>query len=94
MYAMPVKFDHLWKIAAPFGIVEGFDLTHFDDVIIKARSAVDAMIEPHPLWEYPSIVTGEPVLIARFDFSEPPTHTSFKAKIASSMLVFCTYCVK
>lgn len=85
MYAMPVKLDELWKIAAPFGIVEGFDLTPFDDVIIKARSAVDAMVEPHPLWEYPSIVTGDPVVLAEFNFNEPPTHASFKAKIASSM---------
>ncbi|KAL4002504.1 Ribosomal protein L11 methyltransferase (PrmA) family protein [Acanthocheilonema viteae] len=86
MYAMPVKFDELWKIAAPFGIVEGFDLTPFDDVIIRARSAVDAMVEPHPLWEYPSIVTGESVVLGQFDFNKPPTHTSFKTKIAPSMI--------
>ncbi|VDM12327.1 unnamed protein product, partial [Wuchereria bancrofti] len=86
MYAMPVLFDELWKIAALFGIVEGFDLTSFDDVIVKARSAVDAMIEPHPLWEYSSIVTGEPVVLAEFDFNEPPSHASFKAKITPSMI--------
>lgn len=82
---MPIKFDELWKIAAPFGIVEGFDLAPFDDVIIRARSAVDAMVEPHPLWEYPSVVTGEPVMLAQFDFNESPAHASFKAKIVSSM---------
>lgn len=29
---MPVAFEHLWKIVAPVGIVEGFDLSPFDDV--------------------------------------------------------------
>ncbi|KAM3724053.1 Protein arginine N-methyltransferase [Dirofilaria immitis] len=85
IYAMPVKFDDLWKIAAPFGIVEDFDLTPFDDVINKARSAVDAMVEPQPLWEYPSIITGEPITVARFDFNAPPTHASFMTKIAFSI---------
>ncbi|VDO40674.1 unnamed protein product [Onchocerca flexuosa] len=86
IYAMPVKFDDLWKIAAPFGIMEDFDLTPFDDVINKARRAVDAMVEPQPLWEYPSIITGEPVIVARFDFNASPTRESFVAKIISSLI--------
>ncbi|VDK83454.1 unnamed protein product [Onchocerca ochengi] len=86
IYAMPVKFDDLWKIAAPFGIMENFDLTPFDDVINKARSAVDAMVEPQPLWEYPSIITGEPVIVARFDFNASPTRESFMTKITCSVI--------
>lgn len=27
---LPVKFEHLWKIAAPVGVVDGFDLGDFD----------------------------------------------------------------
>ena len=32
LYALPVRFEHLWKIAAPVGVVEGFDLSEFDAV--------------------------------------------------------------
>uniref|UniRef100_A0A914P6V1 Protein arginine N-methyltransferase domain-containing protein n=1 Tax=Panagrolaimus davidi TaxID=227884 RepID=A0A914P6V1_9BILA len=30
LVCLPVKFEHLWKIAAPVGIVDGFDLSDFD----------------------------------------------------------------
>ena len=33
MRAIAVDFEHLWKIRAPIGICEGFDISHFDDVI-------------------------------------------------------------
>lgn len=32
-YLMPVEFEHLWKIRAPVGIVEGFNLEPFDKII-------------------------------------------------------------
>ena len=32
LMCMPVIFEHLWKIAAPVGIVDGFDLSDFDDI--------------------------------------------------------------
>ncbi|VDK51657.1 unnamed protein product [Anisakis simplex] len=59
LYGMAVEFDDLWKIAAPVGCVEGFDLDQFDKICQKARSAVDAIVEPQPLWEYDSICTSE-----------------------------------
>ena len=31
--AIAVDFDHLWKIHAPVGICEGFNLDHFDKMI-------------------------------------------------------------
>ena len=31
--AIAVQFDHLWKIRAPVGVCEGFDISHFDKVI-------------------------------------------------------------
>jgi len=34
LFAMPVEFDHLWKIRAPVGNVEGFDLQDFDNLIM------------------------------------------------------------
>ncbi len=30
---MPVEFKDLWKIRAPVGVVEGFDLSFFDDLV-------------------------------------------------------------
>ena len=33
MRAIAVDFEHLWKIRAPVGNCEGFDISHFDDVI-------------------------------------------------------------
>ena len=42
--AIAVQFDHLWKIRAPVGKCEGFNITHFDKVIdvslIQASKAV------------------------------------------------------
>ena len=32
LMCMPVIFEHLWKIAAPVGTVDGFDLSDFDDI--------------------------------------------------------------
>ena len=33
MYAMPVKFENLWKIRAPAGVVHGHDFLYFDNII-------------------------------------------------------------
>jgi protein arginine N-methyltransferase 7 len=33
LMAIPVEFDDLWKIRAPVGLCEGFDLSSFDDLI-------------------------------------------------------------
>ncbi|VDN02340.1 unnamed protein product [Thelazia callipaeda] len=86
MCAIPVKFENLWKIAASVGIIQNFDLTPFGDLTHKARSAVDAMVEPQPLWEYPSIVTGKAVAVARLDFSKRPVPATFKVDITSSIV--------
>ncbi len=38
----------------------------------KARTLVDANVEPHSLWEYPCVATGDaPQLIAQFDHNQP-----------------------
>lgn len=83
---MPVKFDHLWKIASKVGVVEGHDLSKFDELcqvgpsqsfsyekfLQKARNATDPIVEPQPLWEYSSICTGKPTVIAHFDLAMKP----------------------
>lgn len=34
LWAVPVHYRDLWKIRAPVGIVEGFDLGHFDKAVM------------------------------------------------------------
>ncbi|CAB4068148.1 PRMT7 [Lepeophtheirus salmonis] len=45
----------LWKIRSPLVEVEGFNVKHFDDIIMKSCDIGDADVEPQPLWEYPCI---------------------------------------
>lgn len=68
IWTCPVTFDHLWKIRAPLNFVEGFDLTHFDEVIMNACDISDAEVEPEPLWEYPCQAKSLPKSLMEFDF--------------------------
>ena len=70
IWACPVTFSHLWKIRAPLNIVEGFDLSHFDEVIMNACDVSDAEVEPQPLWEYPCYAEDMPREIMTFDFTK------------------------
>ena len=70
LWALPVKFEDLWKIRSPLHAVEGFDMKHFDDIIMGACDAADANVEPQPLWEYPTAAaTAGPIKLLDFDFS-------------------------
>ena len=51
--AIPVQFDHLWKICAPVGTTQGFNLKPFDSLIQSAIEC-DPLIESQSLWEYPA----------------------------------------
>ncbi|XP_046582798.1 protein arginine N-methyltransferase 7-like [Haliotis rubra] len=51
--AVAMDFDHLWKIRAPVGVCEGFDITEFDRLIESSSDISDSNVEPQPLWEYP-----------------------------------------
>uniref|UniRef100_A0A8R1DG91 Protein arginine N-methyltransferase n=1 Tax=Caenorhabditis japonica TaxID=281687 RepID=A0A8R1DG91_CAEJA len=64
--ALPVRFAHLHKIAADVGIVNGFDLSHFDDISTKARQATDAIVDEQGLWEYAGVATGAPIELLDF----------------------------
>ena len=70
MYCVPVHYVDLWKIRAPLHHVEGFKMNHFDKIIEAASNISDNNVEPHPLWEYPSIALGPPVQILEFDLNE------------------------
>lgn len=51
-----VEFRDFWRSFADVGNdVEGFDLSHYDDLVQNARKQADWSIEPHLVWEYPCI---------------------------------------
>lgn len=65
-----VEFEHLWKIRAPLGTVEGFNMEAFDQVISEASAISDNLVEPQPLWEYPCKALCEPLELLQFRFNE------------------------
>lgn len=67
--AMAVDFRDLWKIRAPVGNAEGFNLSAFDKMVQEAISVADEEVEPHPLWEYPCKPLISPFELLSFDLS-------------------------
>ena len=55
---------------APLKSVEGFNLKHFDDIIMDACDISDAEVEPQPLWEYPCRAQSRPLPLITFQFNE------------------------
>ncbi|XP_012677757.2 protein arginine N-methyltransferase 7 [Clupea harengus] len=71
LYMMGVEFRDLWRIRAPCGSCEGFDVTSMDDMVQQSldfRESREA--EPHPLWEYPCRALTEPCPVMTFDFKQ------------------------
>ncbi|KAL3860195.1 hypothetical protein ACJMK2_010353 [Sinanodonta woodiana] len=64
-----VDYTDLWKIRAPVGICEGFDLKIFDDLIQETIEKVDAHVEPQPLWEYPCRALSMELEALNLDFT-------------------------
>uniref|UniRef100_A0A7E4VQI4 Protein arginine N-methyltransferase n=1 Tax=Panagrellus redivivus TaxID=6233 RepID=A0A7E4VQI4_PANRE len=85
---IPVEFDHLWKIAAPVGTVDGFDLSHFDELCQAARKASDPIVEQHSLFEYAGTATGSIVDVADLilDPRDGPLITHVKGLTVSASL--------
>ncbi|XP_029993197.1 protein arginine N-methyltransferase 7 [Sphaeramia orbicularis] len=66
-----VEFQDLWRIRAPCGTCEGFDVTAMDDMVQKSldfRESREA--EPHPLWEYPCRALTPAAGVMTFDFTQ------------------------
>ncbi|GAB6024738.1 Protein arginine n-methyltransferase [Chamberlinius hualienensis] len=61
LWAVGMSFDHLWKIRAPLGNVEGFDMTSFDQLVQNSSNVADSPVEPQPLWEYEGVALTEPI---------------------------------
>lgn len=74
--ACALSLRDLWKIRAPVGRVENFDISLMDAMIDRAlerREHYEA--EPHHLWEYPNKLLTASRRIITFDFSAPvPDH--------------------
>ncbi|KAF3689238.1 Protein arginine N-methyltransferase 7 [Channa argus] len=61
----------LWRIRAPCGTCEGFDVTPMDEMVQQSldfRESREA--EPHPLWEYPCRALTESTAVMTFDFTQ------------------------
>ncbi|XP_069113948.1 protein arginine N-methyltransferase 7-like [Argopecten irradians] len=67
--AVAVEFTDLWKIRAPVGICEGFNLQVFDDLIEQSSDIADEIVEPQPLWEYPCTARSDVVDIYNFQYT-------------------------
>ncbi|KAJ8272236.1 hypothetical protein COCON_G00110950 [Conger conger] len=71
LWVAGVEFLDLWRIRAPCGSCEGFDVRPMDDMIqhsLDFRESREA--EPHPLWEYPCRALTQPLPVMTFDFRQ------------------------
>ncbi|KAL2093482.1 hypothetical protein ACEWY4_010794 [Coilia grayii] len=71
LYVMGVEFQDLWRIRAPCGTCEGFDVTPMDEMVQQSldfRESREA--EPHPLWEYPCRGLTNPQPVMTFNFQQ------------------------
>ncbi|XP_059917119.1 protein arginine N-methyltransferase 7 [Gadus macrocephalus] len=69
--AAAVEFQDLWRIRAPCGACEGFDVSPMDQMVQRSldfRESREA--EPHPLWEYPCRALTLPTAVMTFDFTQ------------------------
>lgn len=70
--ALLVEFKDFWRSFADVGdqqsMVEGFDLSDYNELIQSARKSVDWSVEPQQLWEYSNqSLLARPVDLFKFD---------------------------
>ncbi|CAN9499499.1 unnamed protein product [Ophioblennius macclurei] len=71
LHLLGVQFQDLWRIRAPCGSCEGFDVSPMDKTVqnsLDFRESREA--EPHPLWEYPCRALTQPSTAMTFDFTQ------------------------
>lgn len=71
LHVVAVEFENLWRIRAPCGNCEGFDVTPMDEMIQRSldfRESREA--EPHALWEYPCRALTTSSSVMSFDFTQ------------------------
>uniref|UniRef100_A0A667Y7X7 Protein arginine N-methyltransferase n=1 Tax=Myripristis murdjan TaxID=586833 RepID=A0A667Y7X7_9TELE len=76
LHIVAVEFQDLWRIRAPCGTCEGFDVRPMDEMkSLDFRESREA--EPHPLWEYPCRALTPPTAAMTFDFTQCMAHFHF-----------------
>ncbi|XP_061404744.1 LOW QUALITY PROTEIN: protein arginine N-methyltransferase 7 [Lethenteron reissneri] len=71
LFIMAVQFQDLWRIRAPIGECEGFDVSVMDHMVQRSLSYREsAEAEPHALWEYPCRALSAPLATLHFPFTE------------------------
>ncbi|KAM9808294.1 protein arginine N-methyltransferase 7 [Neosynchiropus ocellatus] len=71
LHMVAVEFQDLWRIRAPCGTCEGFDVSPMDQMVqasLDFRESREA--EPHPLWEYPCRALTRAAKVMTFDFTQ------------------------
>ncbi|KAM7396311.1 hypothetical protein PAMP_019360 [Pampus punctatissimus] len=71
LHMVAVEFQDLWRIRAPCGTCEGFDVTPMDEMVQQSldfRESREA--EPHHLWEYPCRALTQQTAVMTFDFTQ------------------------
>jgi len=89
LWAAAVWFKDLWKIRAPVGVVEGFDVSPMDDMIDDALNKREYHEpEPHALWEYPNKLLTQPFQVMTFQFTElvPENDMNSKGSLKTAIL--------
>ncbi|XP_078684799.1 protein arginine N-methyltransferase 7-like [Branchiostoma floridae x Branchiostoma belcheri] len=71
LVAVAMEFENLWRLRAPVGRVEGFDISVMDQMVKDHSNQTDERVEPHPLWEYPGVGISDPVTLMNFDLTRP-----------------------
>ncbi|XP_003967158.1 protein arginine N-methyltransferase 7 [Takifugu rubripes] len=71
LHMVAVEFKDLWRIRAPCGTCEGFDVTPMDEMVQRSLDFCESHeAEPHPLWEYPCRALTPSTAIMTFDFTQ------------------------
>ncbi|XP_078602740.1 protein arginine N-methyltransferase 7-like [Branchiostoma floridae x Branchiostoma japonicum] len=70
LVAVAMDFENLWRLRAPVGTVEGFDISVMDQMVKDHSNQTDERVEPHPLWEYPGVGVSNPVTLMNFDLTQ------------------------
>ncbi|CAK6975106.1 protein arginine N-methyltransferase 7 [Scomber scombrus] len=71
LHMVAVEFQDLWRIRAPCGTCEGFDVTPMDEMVQQSLDFHESReAEPHPLWEYPCRALTQSKAVMTFDFTQ------------------------
>uniref|UniRef100_A0A3Q4B6X5 Protein arginine N-methyltransferase n=1 Tax=Mola mola TaxID=94237 RepID=A0A3Q4B6X5_MOLML len=70
LHLVAVEFQDLWRIRAPCGTCEGFDVTPVDEMQKSLDFHESHEAEPHPLWEYPCRALTQSTAAMTFDFTQ------------------------